>query len=260
MAINSAEKINILGFGISKLSIEEIEVRVEQFISGGGHHYVLASNVHTVMMSQNDDHYRRISNRADICLPDGKPLIWAARLLENEKIKRICGRDLMRSLCEKSLISGYSHYFFGGREEILDLLINKLKGKYPRINIAGSYSPPFRPLTPEEDARIIQMINESKADIVWVGLGAPKQERWIAERLGKIESPVMVAVGAAFDFLAGNVSQAPQWIQKAGLEWLYRFGIEPHRLWRRYVFNNPKFIYLLMCQRLKLREFPNFKN
>ena len=260
MAINMTDKVNILGFGISKINIEGVIKQVGQYIGGGGYHYVLASNVHTVMMSQQDDYYRRISNKADICLPDGKPLVWAAELLEEARIERICGRDLMMSLCQESLKSGYSHYFFGGRETVLKSLIKKLRTKYPGLNIAGSYSPPFRPPTHEEDAQIIQMINESKADIVWVGLGAPKQERWIAEHLGKIESPVMVAVGAAFDFLAGNVSQAPQWIQKAGLEWLYRFSIEPHRLWRRYVLNNPRYIYLLLCQRLKLREFPNPEN
>jgi N-acetylglucosaminyldiphosphoundecaprenol N-acetyl-beta-D-mannosaminyltransferase len=256
MKVNKTDKINILGFGISRISIQETIEQIGKYIAGGGYHYVLASNVHTVMMSQHDSDYRRISNEADIALPDGKPLVWAAELLEKTRLRRICGRDLMSSLCKESLKTGHSHYFLGGRETVLRILVNRLETKYPGLNIAGYYSPPFRPLTNEEDARVIQMINDSKADIVWVGLGAPKQELWIGEHLGKIESPVMAAVGAAFDYHAGNVSQAPQWMQKSGLEWLFRFCIEPHRLWRRYLLNNPRFIYLLLCQVLHIRKFP----
>ncbi len=255
-AKNLTDKINILGFGINKINIDEILERIRQFKKGGGYHYILASNVHTVMMSQRNDYYRRISNEADICLPDGMPLVWAAKLLKKRKIGRICGRDLIRSLCQERLGRGYSHFFFGGRETVLNTLIMKLRTDYPDLNIAGYCSPPFRLPTADEDARIIQTINDSGADIVWVGLGAPKQELWIAEHLGKIKSPVMAAVGAAFDFISGNISESPLWMQKTGLEWLYRFSIEPRRLWRRYLFNNPKFIYLLLCQYMKLREFP----
>lgn len=256
MTENRTDKINILGVGISRISIKEAIEQIGKYMAGGGYHYVLASNVHTVIMSQCDNAYRRLTNEADIALPDGKPLVWAAGLLEKARLQRICGRDLMSSVCKESLKSGYSHYFLGGRETVLSTLIKKLETKYPGLNIAGYYSPPFRPLTKEEDRRIIQMINDSKADIVWVGLGAPKQEQWIAEHLGKIKSPVMVAVGAVFDFFSGNVKQAPQWMQKVGLEWFFRFCVEPHRLWRRYIYNNPKFMYLLLCQTLGLRKFP----
>ncbi len=255
MMVEAMNKINILGIGISRITVEESLKRIGQYIADGRNHYVLACNVHTVMMSQNDDSYRRINNEADIALADGKPLVWAAGLLQKAKIIRIPGRELMSSLCDESLKGGYSHYFLGGREPVLHALMDRLKAKCPGLNIAGFYSPPFRPLTREEDARVIQMINESNADIVWVGLGAPKQELWIGEHFGKIKAPVMVAVGAAFDFLAGNVRQAPQWMQKAGLEWLYRFSVDPHRLWRRYVYNNPKFLYLLICQAFGLRKF-----
>jgi N-acetylglucosaminyldiphosphoundecaprenol N-acetyl-beta-D-mannosaminyltransferase len=249
------DKVNILGIGISRLNMEGVKKEIGQYIVRGGCHYVLASNVHTLMMSQTDNDYRKINNESDISLPDGKPLVWAARLLGEARIQRICGRDLMTALCQESLKNGYSHFFYGARENVLELLLEKLRNKHGGLKIAGYYSPPFRPLSKEEDDRVVNMINDSQADLVWIGLGAPKQEKWIAEHLGKIKAPVMLAVGAAFDFHAGNVRQAPAWIQEAGLEWLFRFWLEPRRLWKRYLLNNPRFLYLVFCQALRLRKF-----
>lgn len=251
-----AGKINIVGVNVSCLPLSDTLDRIGEYISGRGSHYVLASNVHTLMMSRGDPSYRRIHNAADICLPDGKPLVWAARILGGARIERICGRDLMSALCARSLAKGYSHYFLGGQEPVLRTLVSTLQNRYRGLRVAGYYSPPFRPVTAEEDARMIQAINESGADILWVGLGAPKQEKWIGEHAGRVRAPVMFAVGAAFDYLAGNIKPAPPWIQRAGLEWFVRLCSEPRRLWRRYILNNPKFVFLIACQALRLRKFP----
>jgi N-acetylglucosaminyldiphosphoundecaprenol N-acetyl-beta-D-mannosaminyltransferase len=249
------EKINVLGVGINAIDMENVKKQIGEFIARGGYHYVLATNVHTVMMSQTDIEYRKINNEARLSLADGKPLVWAVRLLAKKRIARICGRDLMTSLCQESLRYGYSHFFYGGREEVLEMLIGNLKKKYRGLKIAGYYSPPFRRLTREEDSRIVEMINRSNADLIWIGLGAPKQERWIADHLGKIRSPVMFAVGAAFDFHAGNIRPAPSWMQKAGLEWFFRLLLEPRRLLGRYLLNNPRFVYSILCQVLKIRTY-----
>ena len=248
-------KVNILGVGISRTSRPEVLGQFDRYLKDGRFHYVFASNVHTVMTSQADEEYRRIHNEADIALPDGKPLAWAARLLDGGPVERITGRELMALVCREGQKSGYSHFFYGGRESVLKELCRRLKTACPDLKVAGCYSPPFRRLTAEEDARAVRMMNDCHPDIVWVGLGAPKQEKWIGEHLGQVRAPVMVAVGAAFDFLAGNAKQAPLWMQKAGLEWLFRLGTDPRRLWRRYVLNNPKFLYLLCCQKLALRSY-----
>jgi len=152
----------------------------------------------------------------------------------------------MRLICDLGQDRGYRHYFYGGTEAALEKLVMALKQTYPKINIVGQYSPPFRPLNPEELKQVIDNINKSQADILWVGLGSPKQDFWIKENRDKLNVSVMVGVGAAFDFLSGANKQAPRWMQKTGLEWLFRLACEPKRLWRRYIIGNPRFVYLLI--------------
>jgi N-acetylglucosaminyldiphosphoundecaprenol N-acetyl-beta-D-mannosaminyltransferase len=161
----------------------------------------------------------------------------------------------MLEICRASVPHGYRHFFYGTTEKTLKRLTDSLCERFPGFQVAGVYAPPFRPLTDAERAIVVARINESSPDIIWVGLGCPKQELWMAEHRPYLEAPVMVGVGAVFDFLSGTLRQAPRWIQPLCLEWLFRLLVEPRRLWRRYLLNNPQFIFLLALQRLGLRKF-----
>ena len=195
------------------------------------------------MTGVEDKQFREITNSATLALPDGMPLVWSARLLGFDQPERVYGPDLFLTLCEKSVDNGYSHFLYGGGTGVPQRLAENLSHRFPGIRIVGCYYPPFRPLTQSEDDRVVKAINESGADILWVGLGAPKQEYWMASHVKRISVPVMVGVGAAFDFHSGTVKQAPPWMQKHGLEWLFRLSQDPKRLWKRYCYYNPLFIY-----------------
>ncbi len=188
--------------------------------------------------------------------PDGMPLVWLSRLHGRRHVSRVYGPDLLIAVCQESIRAGYRHFFYGGAEGVPEALAAALLRRFPGLVVAGTYSPPFRPLTPEEDEQIVAMIDRARPDIVWVGLGAPKQEYWMAEHVGRLEAPVMVGVGAAFDFHSGRKKQAPRWMQRSGLEWLFRLLTEPRRLWRRYLINNPLFLWLVALQLLGLRRYP----
>lgn len=208
--------------------------------------YICVSNVHTTVMAYEDEHYRKIQNDAAIVLPDGKPL----SVLERKRggfhdAEKVSGPDLMPEIFKLSEKMGYRHFFYGSTEKTLGLLKNNLEKKYPNLRIAGMYAPPFRQLTNEEDEEIIQKINESDADFLWIGLGAPKQEIWMAGHKNKVHA-VMIGVGAGFDFHAGVVKRAPVWMQRCGLEWLYRLFQDPKRLWKRYVVTNSKFVWYMI--------------
>nr|WP_081906080.1 WecB/TagA/CpsF family glycosyltransferase [Kineothrix alysoides] len=210
--------------------------------------YVCVSNVHTTVMAYNDEAYCRIQNEAALAIPDGKPLSLMCRLRGYKDAQRVAGPDLMPEILKLSEEKGYRHYFYGSTEETLNSLEANLRERYPRLNIVGIYSPPFRKLTPEEDAEIMEKISLTKPDFLWVGLGAPKQERWMYEHKGKVDA-VMLGVGAAFDFHAGTAKRAPKWIQEFYLEWLYRLIQDPKRLLKRYVRSNIQFIWLILTGR-----------
>jgi len=207
------------------------------------------------MESQRDEELRRIHNRAGLVTPDGMPLVWLSRLQSFHHVERVYGPDLMLALCERSVAKGYRHFFYGGAEGVPEQLASVLQKRFPGLQVAGTFSPPFRPLTADEDDRIVQMINAAAPDIVWVGLSTPKQERWMAGHRERLTAPVLIGVGAAFDFLTGRKPQAPRWMQRAGLEWLFRLLTEPRRLWRRYLINNPLFVALVVLQALGVRRY-----
>lgn len=204
--------------------------------------YMCVSNVHTTVMSYDDKDYCTIQNGGIMAIPDGGPLSSVGRKRGFSEMERTTGPDYMKEILKISREEGYRHFFYGSTEKTLEILEETLQSRYPGVQIAGMYSPPFRLMTPEEDQEIIKMINESHADFVWIGLGAPKQERWMADHKGKING-FMVGVGAAFDYEAGNIERAPVWMQKANLEWLYRLMQEPKRLFKRYFYTNTKFVW-----------------
>jgi len=235
-------RVDILGVRVSAITLPQALDAIESWIAERKQRYVCITGAHGVMESQHDETLRAIHNQAGLVTPDGMPLVWMLRLLGYSRTKRVYGPDLMRALSELSAKRGYRQFYYGGDIGVADKLAAALSRTYPGLDIGGTLSPPFRPPTSEEDAGIVEQINAAKPDIVWVGLSTPKQEYWMASHAGRIEAPVMIGVGAAFDFLAGRKAQAPLWMQRNGLEWLFRLSQEPRRLFRRYVWIVPAFL------------------
>lgn len=224
--------------------------RIIELALSGRSEYIIAANVHVVMTGYFDTAYQTIINQAAMVTLDGIPLVWAIRLLGQKNPTRVYGPDLMLALCETLAQNAIPIYLYGGTEFTLEKLQTNLTHKFPNLNIVGTHSPPFRPLTSQEEAEDRQRIENSGAKVIFVGLGCPKQEEWMARQKGQLKG-VMIGVGAAFRFHTGEVSQAPRWMMKVGLEWLYRLISEPRRLWKRYAFNNPAFVILFSAQLLR---------
>lgn len=241
-------RLNLLGVGVSGVDMDRAVTTIERWIDDDERQYVCVTGVHGVMESQSDPELRRIHNRAGLVVPDGMPLVWLSRLGGIPDVSRVYGPDLMLACCDRFRERGFRHYLYGGAEGVPERLASCLEERFPGIRFAGTYSPPFRPLTDEEDEEVIRRINESGADLVWVGLSTPKQERWMAAHVDRLEVPVLVGVGAAFDFNSGRKRQAPSWMQRSGLEWLFRMVTEPRRLGKRYLQNNPRFILRVLAQ------------
>ena len=256
MAASAIQRVNVLGVGVSAINIPMALAQLDRWIrERTTKTYVTVTGVHGVMESQRDENIRRMHNQAGMVTPDGMPLVWLGKMAGHNEMDRVYGPDLMLAVMEKSVSAGYRHYFYGGADGVPELLKQKLEEKFPGIQVVGNYSPPFRALTPAEDEQIVQMINDTNPDIVWVGLSTPKQERWMDAHVGRISAPVMIGVGAAFDFHAGLKSKAQRFIQRSGFEWLYRLVTEPKRLWKRYLVNNPLFIMSILGQKLGLRKY-----
>ena len=237
----------IMGVNLAAINMTWLIEFTKKYIKELSGDYLCVSNVHTTVMSYDDPAYCAVQNGGIMAIPDGGPLSSVGRKRGFSEMERTTGPDYLKEVLKISAEEGYRHYFYGSTEETLEKLRKALEEEYPGVQVAGMYSPPFRALSKEEDEDIIRMINDSKADFVWIGLGAPKQERWMAEHQGKVEG-FMVGVGAAFDYLAGNISRAPMWMQKANLEWLYRLLQEPKRLFKRYFYTNTKFIWNAMIR------------
>lgn len=248
-------RVNILGVGVCAINMNMALEIIEGWIERRERQYVCVTGVHGIMESQRNENLRRIHNRAGLVTPDGMPLMWLCRLRGFRHVDRVYGPDLMLALCERSVTMGYRHFFYGGENGVPELLATLLKKRFPGLQVVGTFSPPFRPLTLEEDERIVQIINEAEPDIVWVGLGTPKQELWMAEHRERLKAPVLIGVGAAFDFLSGRKPQAPKWMQRSGLEWLFRLVNEPKRLWKRNLVNNPTFLILMILQILGIKKY-----
>lgn len=233
---------NIMGVNIAAINMEWLLDFTEKNIKELSGDYLCVSNVHTTVTSYDDPDYCAVQNGGIMAIPDGGPLSTVGRKRGFQNMERTTGPSYMGEILKLSAEKGYRHYFYGSTEETLEKLYQKLTASYPSIQIAGMYSPPFRPTTPEEDAAVVKRINETKPDFVWVGLGAPKQEKWMAAHQGVVEG-FMVGVGAGFDYFAGNIERAPEWMQKCNLEWFYRLMQDPKRLFKRYLVTNTKFIW-----------------
>jgi N-acetylglucosaminyldiphosphoundecaprenol N-acetyl-beta-D-mannosaminyltransferase len=236
-----AGRVDILGVGVGAVDLDEAAETIESWIERREHRYVCVTGAHGIMESRRDPRLRDIHNAAGMVVPDGMPLVWVARLLGWKRTRRVYGPDLMRRMTEISARRGYRQFFYGGAPGVAEMLRAALVAANPDLKVCGLLCPPFRALTVEEDWAVVDTINAARPDIVWIGLSTPKQERWMADHLGRIEAPVMIGVGAAFDFLAGVKPQAPVWMQRNGLEWAYRLYTEPRRLWRRYACIVPGF-------------------
>jgi len=228
---------------------------IEHWIDAAELNYVCVTPAHSVMDAYDDPDFRSILNSSGLTTPDGMSLVWILRLLGHKEVNRVYGPDLMLALCRHGVEKEYRHYLYGGEPGVAEALAARLTNRFDDLQIVGTHSPPFRTLTDDEDQVEIDKINSTNPDIVWVGLSSPKQERWMTEHLGKINAPVMIGVGAAFDFLSGAKPQAPRWVQRSGFEWLFRLVIEPKRLWPRYRLY-PKFVMLVLLQLIGLKKFP----
>ena len=238
---------NILGVNIAAINMEWLVEYLDKNLSDIKGDYICVSNVHTTVTSYEDASYCAVQNGGLMAIPDGGPLSTVGRRRGYKNMARTTGPSLMGEIFKISAKKGYRHYFYGSKQETLELLEKKLKEHYPGIKIAGMYSPPFRPLTEEEDKAVIERINEANPDFVWIGLGAPKQEKWMAAHQGKIDG-LMLGVGAGFDYYAENIKRAPMWMQKHNLEWVYRLVQDPKRLFKRYWSTNTKFIWNAMIR------------
>ena len=232
----------VIGSPIDTVTWSQTLERLSGWAAAGQSRYVCICNVHSVVTARQDEVFSDVIRKADMATPDGAPVAWLMRRLGSLGQERINGPDLMWRYCAEAARRNESIYLYGGQQRTLDILQRTLLAHFPGLMIAGAYSPPFRALTPEEDTAVVEAINDSGAGTVWVSLGCPKQEKWMAEHRGRINA-VMIGVGAAFDYHAGTIQRAPRWMQRNGLEWLHRLCSEPRRLWKRYLVTNTLFLY-----------------
>lgn len=247
-SLDTPETVELLGLEVSSVSLAQTVEIIEEWIRSGRSTFITCTGMHGVMESRSDPELLDAHRRAGMIVPDGMPLVWVNRYFGHRHVDRVYGPDLLLAVCERSVEpdAGFRHFFYGAAEGVAEELAQRLRARYPGLAVAGTYSPPFRPVTPEEDREIVQMIRAARPDIVWVGLSTPKQERWMAEHVDRLDGPVLIGVGAAFDFHTGRLTQAPRWIRRAGMEWLFRLLTEPRRLWKRYWKNVPLFLALIL--------------
>ena len=242
--------VHILGVRINLVTIAGALSQIEDWIKAKQRNYICACPNYSIIMGQKDNEFREALNGSSMSVPDGMSVVWVCRLRGYKKAKQVRGTELMLQTCKMAAEKGYSCFFYGGADGIPERLGEELKRRVPGFRVAGTYSPPFRTLTEQEIGDVINMINAANPDILWVGLGAPKQEIWMAQHIRHLNVPVMVGVGAAFDFVSGNKEEVPGWLQRAGLEWLFRLIKEPRRLWKRNLYHPIFMIKALLQKRL----------
>ncbi len=249
-------RVDILGVGVSAVDIPGVCEIVADWIARGARRYVCVTGVHGIMESRRDQSLRQIHNESGLTVPDGMPTVWAGRFARAEGMDRVYGPEMMLAICERSVAAGWSSFFYGGGPGVADKLEAEMLRRFPGMKSAGTHMPPFRPLTENEDAEVVEKINSAGPQLIWVGLSTPKQERWMAAHVERLKGPcVLFGVGAAFDVNAGIRADAPRWVKRLGLQWLHRLFQEPRRLWRRYLVNNPAFVLAVLRQKPKMAGF-----
>jgi N-acetylglucosaminyldiphosphoundecaprenol N-acetyl-beta-D-mannosaminyltransferase len=252
----TSASFNILGVRVDAVQIPDVLSLMEEWIRQRDTcHYIAVTDMHSLMQAQHAASFKKILENADLVVPDGFPLVWLGRRKGFPLKRRVYGPELMERFCKETASRGYRHFFYGGAPGVAVDLAARLAARFPGLRIAGAFCPPFWPLTQKEDEAVSSMLNRSRADIVWVGLGAPKQERWMFEHQGRLAARVLVGVGAAFDFHTGRIPQAPSWMREHGLEWSFRLSREPGRLWRRYLVYGTQFVALVLLESLGLKKF-----
>jgi N-acetylglucosaminyldiphosphoundecaprenol N-acetyl-beta-D-mannosaminyltransferase len=256
----ATEYANVLGVRVSAVNMNLSVLLADRWISLGKPGYACVIAVHSVMEAQNDPSYLRILNNAVLNLPDGMPMTWVGRFQGHLEMDRVFGPDFMSELCNLSVKRGYRHFLYGGKPGVVEQLRAALEMRFPGLQIAGTCTPPFRELNTQEEMELISQVRALKPDILWVGLGAPKQERFMAHYLEHLQVPLMVGVGAAFDFHTGRIRDCSDWIKRAGFQWLHRLMQDPRRLSRRYLYANPAFLWHIAWQLSNLRSLRGSRN
>lgn len=247
--------MKVLGIHIDAICASEAVAQMECWIrSGESGRFVTLTNVHMLTEARRCADFRQVLSAASLRLADGMPLVWICRL-RGVPAARLPGPDLLIEFCERTRGTTYRHYFYGGAPGVAQEMAEILQRRFPDVQVVGTCSPPFRALSPEEDARLVAQINDAVPDVLWVGLGCPKQERWMFAHRQQVRAPVMLGVGQAFDILAGRLARAPKWMQRSGCEWLFRLVREPRRLWRRYLLSNSEFVVCLLLESAGLKKF-----
>jgi N-acetylglucosaminyldiphosphoundecaprenol N-acetyl-beta-D-mannosaminyltransferase len=248
-------RFGVLGVSVDATQIFGVIQQIETWVQHRDFcRFVAVTGMHGVMEAQHDPAFKAVLNSADLVVPDGMPLVWLGRLRGFRLPRRVYGPELMLTVCERTASTGARHFFFGGAPGIPEKLTETLQSRYPGLNVVGAYSPPFRLLTPEEDEKVVAMINAAAPDILWVGLSTPKQEKWMHAHRDRLRVPALVGVGAAFDINSGMKQQAPVWMREHGMEWFFRLLQEPQRLWRRYIVLGSEFIFYVMLELLGFRK------
>jgi N-acetylglucosaminyldiphosphoundecaprenol N-acetyl-beta-D-mannosaminyltransferase len=251
------EYANVLGVKVSAINMSRAVQLAGQWITTRQPGYVCITGVHGVMEAQKDSGLLEILNHAVMNTPDGMPMSWVGRLQGFANMDRVFGPDFMLAMCKLSLEQGYRHFLYGGQPEVAEKLKQALEMKFPGLQIVGTYTPPFRALNVREEYELLEKVHASSPHILWVGLSTPKQERFMAQYVNRLQVPLLVGVGAAFDYHTGRIQDCSPWIKRAGLQWLHRLLQDPRRLWRRYLRNNPAFLWNITLQLLKLRRYPH---
>lgn len=247
-------RANLLGVGISAITMQTAVEQADNLLRLGGKGYICVTGVHGIMEAQHDAAFRNILNQSFLTTPDGMPTVWVGRL-QGHTIERVYGPDFMIALCQHSVSRGYRHFLYGGNEGVAEMLKRSLESTVPGLQVVGTYTPPFRPLLPAEFEELHHLVEETRPDVMWIGLSTPKQERFMAEYLERLNVPLMAGVGAAFDIHTGRIQDAPAWIKKIGMQWLHRLLQDRKRLWKRYLINNPKFLWMILLQFSGITKF-----
>lgn len=249
-ALELPRRTNVLGVGISAMSLETAVNLTFEAIDQKRKGYVCVTGVHGVIEAQDSEEFRNILNESFLTTPDGMPMVWVGKWNGHSEIQRVYGPDLMLAVLERSVDAGVTHYFYGGGDGVAQLLAQRVRERFPGLQVVGAYTPPYRPLNRQEEQTLVEDIAALRPDCIWVGLSTPRQERFMRDYICKLDATLMFGVGAAFDFHAGLVRQAPKWMQQSGLEWAFRLCMEPRRLWRRYLINNSRFVLQIARRRL----------